>query len=75
MSSEKVTIPQDKPYIILEGNPNHLTTIEFGDAGSVVDSPTFKAHADNFVAKNIVFKVKHIYIRFFLFLKQIRDMS
>ncbi|XP_062026566.1 probable pectinesterase 29 [Rosa rugosa] len=54
--NEKVTIPQDKPYIILEGNPNHLTTIDFGDAGSVVASPTFKAHADNFVAKNIVFK-------------------
>ncbi|KAK9949213.1 hypothetical protein M0R45_004746 [Rubus argutus] len=53
---EKVTIPQDKPYIILEGDRKHLTVIEFGDAGSVVNSPTFKSLADNFVAKNIVFK-------------------
>lgn len=60
ISSEKVTIPQDKPYIILEGDPKHLTVIEFGDAGSVVNSPTFKSLADNFVAKNIVFKVKHL---------------
>ncbi|KAL6133358.1 hypothetical protein ACLB2K_065595 [Fragaria x ananassa] len=54
---EKVEIPQDKPYIILEGDPNHFPVIEYGsDAGDVVKSPAFKLYADNFVARNIVFK-------------------
>ncbi|KAM1156852.1 hypothetical protein EV1_027279 [Malus domestica] len=53
---EKVVIPREKPYIILEGNPRHLTTIEFGDAGSSATSSTFELSADNFVARNIVFK-------------------
>lgn len=55
--SEKVVIPQDKPYIILEGHPKFLTAIEFGDFGSVGKSPTFTLLADNFVARNILFKV------------------
>lgn len=67
ISSEKVEIK--KPYIILEGDLNHPPVIEFGDAGSVVDSPTFKLNADNFVARNIVFKVKHqINFSFYSFL-------
>ncbi|KAM5561009.1 hypothetical protein ABKV19_021898 [Rosa sericea] len=54
---EQVEIPRDKPYIILQGDPNHFPVIEYGsDAGDVVKSPTFKLHADNFVARNIVFK-------------------
>ncbi|KAM1262334.1 hypothetical protein ACFX2J_027283 [Malus domestica] len=53
---EKVVIPREKPYIILEGNPRHLTTIEFGDAGSSATSSTFELSADNFVARHIVFK-------------------
>lgn len=56
--SEKVMIPRDKPYIVLEGHPKYLTAIEFGDAGSVAKSPTFTLLADNFVARNILFKVK-----------------
>lgn len=51
-------IPRNKPYIILEGDPRHVTAIEYGDFGSVIDSPTFKLFADNFVARNIIFKVK-----------------
>ncbi|KAL6139141.1 hypothetical protein ACLB2K_064418 [Fragaria x ananassa] len=61
---EKVEIPQDKPYIIIEGNPNRFAhfpqfpVIEFEtDAGDVVKSPAFKLHADNYVARNIVFKL------------------
>ncbi|KAL6224987.1 hypothetical protein ACLB2K_003841 [Fragaria x ananassa] len=53
---EKVVIPQDKPYIILEGHPKFLTAIEFGDFASVGKSPTFTSLADNFVARNILFK-------------------
>nr|XP_011466348.1 PREDICTED: probable pectinesterase 29 [Fragaria vesca subsp. vesca] len=53
---EKVVIPQEKPYIILEGHPKFLTAIEFGDFGSVGKSPTFTLLADNFVARNILFK-------------------
>lgn len=54
---EEVVIPRDKPYIILEGDPHGLTTIEYGDAGNVVESPTFKLQADNFMARYITFKV------------------
>lgn len=57
-TSEKVVVPNDKPYIILEGDLDHYPVIEFGDGGNVVTSPTFIAHADNFIAKNIIFKVK-----------------
>ncbi|PQM33447.1 putative pectinesterase 29 [Prunus yedoensis var. nudiflora] len=53
---EKVVIPKEKPYIILEGEANQLTSIEFGEGGNVVESPTFKLFADNFVARNIIFK-------------------
>ncbi|CAB4284041.1 unnamed protein product [Prunus armeniaca] len=54
--TEKVVIPKEKPYVILEGEANQLTSIEFGEGGNVVESPTFKLFADNFVARNIIFK-------------------
>ncbi|KAM1048358.1 hypothetical protein EV1_027276 [Malus domestica] len=54
--TEKVMIPKEKPYIVLEGDPKFPATIEYGDAGSVIDSPTFKLFADNFVARSIIFK-------------------
>ncbi|KAK9919979.1 hypothetical protein M0R45_028549 [Rubus argutus] len=38
------------------GDPNGLTTIEYGDAGNVVESPTFKLQEDNFMARYITFK-------------------
>lgn len=53
-------IPKEKPYIVLEGDPKFPATIEYGDAGSVIGSPTFKLFADNFVARSIIFKVKHL---------------
>ncbi|PRQ42399.1 putative pectinesterase [Rosa chinensis] len=52
--SEKVEIK--KPYIILEGDRDQQTVIQYGDGGNVVTSPTFKLNADNFVARYIVFK-------------------
>lgn len=55
--SEKIVIPKDKPYIILQGDPKYPSVVEYGDGGNVVESPTFKLEADNFVARNIVFKV------------------
>ncbi|XP_062005577.1 probable pectinesterase 29 [Rosa rugosa] len=52
--NEKVEIKT--PYIILEGDRDQQTVIQFGDGGSVVTSPTFKLNADNFVARYILFK-------------------
>lgn len=58
MSSEKVTISQDKPYIILEGESRSRTVILWGDFGSSLESSTFMLYADNFMARGITFKVK-----------------
>jgi hypothetical protein len=58
MSSEKVQIPQDKQYIILEGENNSLSVIQYGDFGSSLESSTFQLYADNFMARDITFKVK-----------------
>lgn len=58
MSSEKVVVPADKPYIFLEGEGSNVTLIQWGDFGSSSDSSTFKMYADNFVACDISFKVK-----------------
>ncbi|KAK9902540.1 hypothetical protein M0R45_001477 [Rubus argutus] len=54
--SEKIVIPKDKPYIILEGDSKYLTTIEWGDAGHVRNSSTFTLLASNFVARHVYFK-------------------
>ncbi|KAI6692346.1 hypothetical protein NL676_020056 [Syzygium grande] len=53
---EKVTIPSDKPCIVLEGNTERDTIIEWSSAGEVDQSATFTLYADNFKAKNIGFK-------------------
>ncbi|KAF9605480.1 hypothetical protein IFM89_017499 [Coptis chinensis] len=52
---EKVVIPQDKPYIILEGDESATTTILWNDYDDI-EKPTFAVLADNFVAKSISFK-------------------
>ncbi|XP_043710315.1 putative pectinesterase 10 [Telopea speciosissima] len=53
---EKVTVYKDKPCIILEGNSGSDIIITY-DAHLYTDkSATFTSRADNFVAKNIVFK-------------------
>ena len=55
--SEKVLIIEGKEYIFLEGESSRKTVIQWGDSGSVIESPTFKMFADNFVASKIGFKV------------------
>lgn len=56
--SEKVSVPEDKQFIVVEGENRANTVIQWGDAGDVVKSTTFTILADNFVAKNITFKVR-----------------
>ncbi|PIA46379.1 hypothetical protein AQUCO_01500128v1, partial [Aquilegia coerulea] len=51
---EKVQIPLDKPYILLEGEGSKSTVIEWNDCDNI-DKPAFGAYADNFVAKYIGF--------------------
>ena len=58
MSSEKVEISEDKPYIILQGENRMMTVIQWGDFGRSLESSTFKLLADNFMAREITFKVK-----------------
>ncbi|XP_043710317.1 putative pectinesterase 52 [Telopea speciosissima] len=49
-----VKVPRDKPCIVLEGNTG--TIISWNAYTAVDKSATFTSEADNFVAKNIVFK-------------------
>ncbi|XP_042474811.1 probable pectinesterase 55 [Macadamia integrifolia] len=60
---EKVTIPIDKPCIILQGKSPKSTMISW-NAHTITDkSATFTIFADNFVAKNIAFKNAYKYQR------------
>ncbi|KAE8075666.1 hypothetical protein FH972_014360 [Carpinus fangiana] len=47
---EKVEIPPDKPYIVLQGESRRITIIQWGDFGDSGRSATFNLYADNFVA-------------------------
>ncbi|OWM74919.1 hypothetical protein CDL15_Pgr021270 [Punica granatum] len=53
---EKVTIPQDKQFIFLEGEGQGATSIEWNDYGHSENSSTFTLYADNFLASHITFK-------------------
>ncbi|KAF8018315.1 hypothetical protein BT93_H3264 [Corymbia citriodora subsp. variegata] len=53
---EKVMIPGNKPCIVLVGNSASDTVIEWGDGGIVNQSATFTLYAENFKARNILFK-------------------
>ncbi|OVA13603.1 Pectinesterase [Macleaya cordata] len=53
---EKVVIPKDKPFILLEGEGRSRTMIQWGDHGQLNESPTFRSFADNFVARRVGFK-------------------
>ncbi|PKI75106.1 hypothetical protein CRG98_004441 [Punica granatum] len=55
--TEQVSIPQNKPYILLEGE-GRKTIIQSGGHGSVRGTSTFTVNADNFVASRITFKVE-----------------
>ncbi|XP_039811712.1 probable pectinesterase 55 [Panicum virgatum] len=58
--NEKVTIPQNKSFILLEGEGRQQTSIEWADhAGgdsSTAASPTFAAYSADFMARDITFK-------------------
>ncbi|PKI75109.1 hypothetical protein CRG98_004444 [Punica granatum] len=56
---EKVTIPQDKQFIFLEGEGQGATSIEWNDYGHSENSSTFTLYADNFLASHITFKNTH----------------
>lgn len=57
--SEKVSVPSDKQFILIEGENRAKTIIESGDAGDVIESTTFTIAADNFAAWNITFVVNY----------------
>ncbi|WVZ71470.1 hypothetical protein U9M48_020055 [Paspalum notatum var. saurae] len=58
--SEKVSIPQNKSFILLEGEGREQTSIEWADhAGgesSTATSPTFAVQSADFMARDITFK-------------------
>ncbi|OWM74914.1 hypothetical protein CDL15_Pgr021265 [Punica granatum] len=54
--TEKVTVPANKPYILLEGGSRARTIIQSSGHGSVVGTSTFTVSADNFVASRITFQ-------------------
>ncbi|XP_004498727.3 probable pectinesterase 29 [Cicer arietinum] len=53
---EKVKIPIDKPYILLQGEGISNTFVEWDDHDNTAQSPTFYTMADNIVVKYISFK-------------------
>ncbi|PKI75073.1 probable pectinesterase 29 [Punica granatum] len=53
---EKVTIPYDKPYIILKGKAKRTTEVVWDDHETVAQSPTFTCLADNVIVKCITFR-------------------
>ncbi|XP_050220681.1 probable pectinesterase 29 [Mercurialis annua] len=54
--NEKVVIPKDKPFIILQGESARRTIIQWQEAGSSTESSTFILHADNFIAKDLLIR-------------------
>ncbi|GJN32075.1 hypothetical protein PR202_gb20549 [Eleusine coracana subsp. coracana] len=58
--NEKVSVPQNKSFILLEGEGEYQTSIEWSDhAGGDSDtasSPTFAVFATDFMARDIAFK-------------------
>ncbi|KAF8387650.1 hypothetical protein HHK36_026304 [Tetracentron sinense] len=52
---EKVTIPLDKPCILLEGDGRRWTAITWDDHDQTNSSATFTSYPDNFVARDITF--------------------
>lgn len=55
---EKVKISFDKPFIVLEGEGQKNTFVEWDDHDSSAESPTFTTMADNVVVKSISFRVR-----------------
>ena len=57
MPSEKVEVPLNKSFILLEGEGKEQTFIEWADHASTASSPTFTTYATDFMARDISFKV------------------
>ncbi|XP_059436106.1 putative pectinesterase 52 [Corylus avellana] len=53
---EKVSIPEEKQCIFLEGEGRHLTTITYDGHGQTDESATFTSSPDNVVVKGITFE-------------------
>ncbi|KAK7308634.1 hypothetical protein VNO77_42253 [Canavalia gladiata] len=53
---EKLTIPIDKPYIIIQGQGKFNTFVEWNDHDNLLQSATFTALASNVVVKFISFR-------------------
>ncbi|XP_021851034.1 putative pectinesterase 11 [Spinacia oleracea] len=51
MYKEKVTVPEDKPFIILTGRNAENTTITWDDSGDIYTSPTLSVFASDFTAR------------------------
>lgn len=65
---EKVKITSDKPFIVLKGEGQKNTFVEWHDHDSSAESPTFTTMADNVVVKSISFRVRiqiALFISFF----------
>ncbi|KAI4976966.1 probable pectinesterase 29 [Hordeum vulgare subsp. vulgare] len=58
--TEKVVVPFNKSFVLLEGEGRLQTSIEWADhaggSSTTADTPTFASHADDFVARHITFK-------------------
>ncbi|KEH40669.1 probable pectinesterase 29 [Medicago truncatula] len=53
---EKLKIPYDKPYIIIQGAGMSKTIVEWNDHATTLQSPTFFTMADNIVVRFISFR-------------------
>nr|KYP50009.1 putative pectinesterase 29 [Cajanus cajan] len=53
---EKLLIPYDKPFVVLKGEGQKRTFVEWQDHESIAQSPTFASMANNVVVKSITFK-------------------
>ncbi|XP_057778502.1 pectinesterase 1-like [Salvia miltiorrhiza] len=54
--TEKISIPSDKPFITLQGDPNNMPFLVFNGTAAkygTVDSATLTAEADNFYGVNL----------------------
>jgi pectinesterase len=61
---EKLTIPHDKPYIIIQGEGMKKTIVEWDDHANTAQSPTFFTMADHIVVKFITFRVRKYFLQY-----------
>lgn len=72
MNREKVTVPNEKTNIVLQGKGYETTSIQWNDtadsSGGTFNSFSFAVYADNFVAHNVSFVVRTLSFQCILFL-------